>query len=527
MQEKAQMSKNRPHIIALGAFLFMLSILVSPLRASAAIVITGGAPDMSSTPTDSWSYQIERFTGYSTAASGYLTTVIFVPDTHVCPTLPWQRPVVAITNGFNDPYWTGVNSIASAFVSSNSDGSCTYSLMNTTQTITAGQTIQVIFPNSGNPYTVMGSLTGNGTAALFNYNAAAFTADSIVSTYAMSLGNDVSSDTVYPPSTCADTTATNFGGALPCKYDTSTRIISVVPANGATVATGTVAFDITGYINPNEYVGASSTTVNIGISNSAQSYNNSVSPYMAISQLGAPYQTWNSKNFQWVATSSGAFSFSTSTDIEQIGTYSMNSNISGPLLHILGWNILSQSLYSTSTSFLVATSTFQDDIIAGASAAAQAVLNSSNQTCDSWLTGSSTFSSLPVRTAVYCFFAPTTLGLSEVFAHIQTSILAVPPLGYVTRAYEIMWSTGTTSLPVAHYVFPDYMPIVGGMEWDVPNWDVLFSTSTNPLLMTDLPLGAQYAGKSPAEVIRPIYDPIIYAIYIYLFIKFVIYKQSS
>ncbi len=320
----------------------------------------------------------------------------------------------------------------------------------------------------------------------------------------------------------------------PTPPDTSTRIDTVTPINDATVATGTVAIAATGYINPADY--SDDTKIVFHIQNNYSAYNaiRGVSVFTIVEGLGIGSATSTSNtqvdySISFQATSSGAFSVATTTDMQVLGIRNMTTSVTSPRFSFLGLNIGTNNVVSTSTKFTVATTTVEDNIVETAGRALIALSDQNDQRCDEFVTGSSTLGATNVGIFVRCLFTPTTLGFAIAIQGLKDEILSRWPLGYATRLLVILNSTATTSLPTGSWVSPSTLGPFGNYQVDIDPWTVLRDHDKNPFYWDDINYGgvsSSTAGVPLWDKVEPIYTPIIYAIYIGLFIWFVIWRRK-
>lgn len=224
----------------------------------------------------------------------------------------------------------------------------------------------------------------------------------------------------------------------PPLVNTNTRIDSVTPAPSSTIATSTAAtFAVTGYVNASDYTNGMTVTM-------------SYAPYVAsqeASALPASYYT----TITFPITSSGAFSFSTTSPATTVGNYTMQSSLqAASTINLFGLFTFaipfSANTYtSTSTTFIVDQLNGFDVYMASSSEAIQSIVNetgTSSQACDIG-------ASFNVSGCIGYIFIPQPAVLDQQFQQFYSSVLTYAPWGYVTRLFAILSSNGTTTLPSA------------------------------------------------------------------------------
>lgn len=261
--------------------------------------------------------------------------------------------------------------------------------------------------------------------------------------------------------------------------DTSTRIITVTPQNNTLISTSTsVIVANTGYINANEYEDGIKIRQRLSLSTSPLLGGIGVGPYDAVNQLT------NSVEFVHIATSSGPFSFSTTTSLTQIGVRNMTTTITKPRFSVFGRGFGTTVLYSTTTKFTVGTTTRGDiinqntqDQLELLTGSASSTIESLNDSCNPFSLGD--FSALR---CAYLLVVPDAETLSVMYQDLNEKILTKAPLGYVTRLVSILTSTTTTALPTISYTTAS-TSMFGTMTFEFDPFGAL-TASTSPLNYT-------------------------------------------
>lgn len=244
--------------------------------------------------------------------------------------------------------------------------------------------------------------------------------------------------------------ATDENGMTP--DDTTTKIETTTPYNEETTATSTTfAVGATGYINDNEF--EENTSIDIVLENRA--YNSS---QIAVASLWNGSSLMINKRFVFPITESGAFDVATTTEIEQIGQYNMLTKITQPQISFWGFNFGTNTIVSTSTSFIVATST-EYDLIANeiSDSINQMLLNTGSFSCEFDFTSLFSFDNL--KNCVKFLFVPDMTSISEATNDVKTLVLTSFPLGYLMDFMEITSSTATSTMPVINATIPSALGI--------------------------------------------------------------------
>jgi len=244
----------------------------------------------------------------------------------------------------------------------------------------------------------------------------------------------------------------NWSYELAPPDDTSTRIDAVVPIDNSSVATST-PFDIgaDGYVNEDDWKDGD--ILRIFIRNDAQNASQLVGPLFADMQ-----ETWVSETFEFDIEASGAFSTTTSFQTSQIGVYSMTTEILRPRFSILGWNMFYETLVSTSTDFLVATSTQFDVMKENIDEELDAIMGDVSINCTiDWTTA---FCLADLGDCAKFLFVYST---DAVFGKVKDMAIAFihrAPWGYATRAIDIVFddSVASSTLPSIAITLPSSLP---------------------------------------------------------------------
>lgn len=225
--------------------------------------------------------------------------------------------------------------------------------------------------------------------------------------------------------------------------NTNTRIISTVPAGGATVATSTsatVGADV--YVNPLDYKNGDYVEIKYA-------------PYSSYQAAVAdPNLLFTKIDFQ-IATS-GESDFSTTSPITTQGLYTMSTTLYGPntydFFNIFSFNLGSSALLSTSTQFTAGSLSGYDIFVASTTASINAYLASSTVS----LASCTSFTSFSLGDCMNLIFVPQAAPIEQALGAFKEGFLSYAPWGYITRFITILSGEGaaTSSLPVLSATFP-------------------------------------------------------------------------
>ena len=246
---------------------------------------------------------------------------------------------------------------------------------------------------------------------------------------------DVDRITVAHPITSDPGLVGQWYGASYPGADTSTRITSVTPYAGQQVATSTsFGFAATGFVNPNDFI-SGNTFVHIR----AQDRNQSVA-FVSVSQV-ADTTGFVTKDFYFPVTTSGAFSFSTTTNMTgQIGVYYMDTTVDVPGWNVFGFNFGTQSIAATSTAFILSTTTLADRISLQIGSDINELLNASS-------TGQLDCSITKISQCLYMLVVPSKEDFNADFNALRDNVLTHRPWGYVTRFVTVITASTSAALP--------------------------------------------------------------------------------
>ena len=219
----------------------------------------------------------------------------------------------------------------------------------------------------------------------------------------------------------------------PPPVNTNTRIDTVTPASGSTIATSTGAtFATTGYISSADYIPGMEVIMTYG-----QTTQSTIP--------AAPV----TKTVTFSVTAPGAFSFSTTSAVMGIGSYSLRTAIVGySNINFFGFFDIPFTetpdfVNATTTSFVAAMLTGVDIFNASTTADINSYLASSTVS----LASCTSFTSFNLGDCINILLIPQPGPISDLFSNFKSQFLSYWPWGYITRIATILGTTGTSSFP--------------------------------------------------------------------------------
>jgi hypothetical protein len=209
----------------------------------------------------------------------------------------------------------------------------------------------------------------------------------------------------------------------------------------STIATSTGAtFGVTGYVNPNDYVDGMNVTIQYA-------------PYVASQEVVACTSCLFTKLSFNIATS-GVFSFSTTSPALVQGRYTKQTQLNAPstfsFFNLFSFVVGSNSLTSTSTTFVTGQLNGFDEYIDASSAAINDYLASSTIS----LASCSSFTSFNLGDCINLLFVPQAVPMEQLWANFRQQFLSYYPWGYVTRFFTILGGSATSTIPVVSVSIP-------------------------------------------------------------------------
>lgn len=274
--------------------------------------------------------------------------------------------------------------------------------------------------------------------------------------------------------------------------DTSTRIISVTPpddpsGSSARATSTTFAIENTGYVSDDDFVdgivlrqrffnNVSKGLLNVGpaFSEGGQWLCQAMPDWLCPPiDGGQPYTINGSESqvFEWDINSSGDFSFATTTDLQTIGQYTMETQIIRPS-YFLGIPTGSTVYVSTTTQFLVATTSSYDRAIGATLDAITAMRDPIEATCYiDWATPSNYLGNIQT-----CLTSLLAVPYDYVTAQIQAGIasfLSHAPWGYGVRIYNILTDESIASSTLPSFAMTIPLGPQEGVSFDFTPWEEL------------------------------------------------------
>lgn len=266
-----------------------------------------------------------------------------------------------------------------------------------------------------------------------------------------------------------------FGTDLLGTDPNATRIVSVTPPDKSTQATSTIfSLKASVVISPNDFSAGEFVHMHL--------YSNGFLASQVVGPLFPYYESQATslvEDHVFPITASGAYEFSTTTDLQGVGLYYITTTIEKPnagflatLTNIYDYfiggtdNAVGQTLVSTTTKFTLATTTAIDELTQGSVDVAniKAVAK-----CD---TSADFFSNL--SSCVYQkFLLVDPNALQGEWDYFHSTILLRAPWGYVTRFFDIV-SLQTTAVepPALTYTFGSSSPAaLTGQTISFQVWD--------------------------------------------------------
>lgn len=211
-----------------------------------------------------------------------------------------------------------------------------------------------------------------------------------------------------------------------------TRIVSFIPANGSTVATGTQPVGFTAYIKEDDF--EEDTRLSFIV--------------RSLGYSGTENSVSFDSEFLYL-DSAGEHTYTEEIDLNIQGQYTMSAWIEQPTFSFFGWPILYDRIVASTSSFTVGESSLLDlnddifDIIAAG--LASTTLNI-GETC----------SPLSDEFSFHLCVLGAILPPSEVIQTNINNLLSLPPWGWGFRFYNILSglaTTSTTTMPMISYTF--------------------------------------------------------------------------
>jgi len=277
-----------------------------------------------------------------------------------------------------------------------------------------------------------------------------------------------------------------------------TRIISVSPVNGSTIATSTSqTLEVKGYVNPTDY--ASNMQVTVDVQNHSVQSALLVGPVFSgtVQAIEAP------RVFTFTPTGGGFFDFSTTTSFQDIGQETMRDEISTqPLFSFFGIFSIGGELFdSTTTVFTVSTSTAYDVLAENRVQAALAMVQAGLPDCSSTIKFMAN-----LQGCIYELLVPTQADTDATFNAFGNALFTRVPFGYITRFIVIITGhAGAVEPPALTYTFGSSSPaVLQGTTVTFQIWDNMGSSS--PLLLARADDGSN---KDIWDIVDPYFEMVV------------------
>lgn len=304
--------------------------------------------------------------------------------------------------------------------------------------------------------------------------------------------------------------------------DANTRIISVTPDNGSTIATSTTAtIGAFVFVNWGDYESLNDMFIRI-------SFVRNEDLQTAVANKSLLYTT-----YEFPITHDLSTVVSTTTSLLRTGVYTMVTQIrSASLINsVLGWFGL-ENLYDPGlvreavTTFTVVEPTTLDTFIADMASTTNAILNSGFGTGLFENIGDfcNPISGFDVLECLSALLLPNQAQMSVAVDTLNSMILTKAPLGYVTRVVTLFSETATSSLPVIDYTFGSGSPYEGeSLGFDFGE----IITESNDIIRNQL-VSDQDDPQNLWDIFMPVWNTLVYVFLLYLILDDVtgIYKGN-
>lgn len=281
---------------------------------------------------------------------------------------------------------------------------------------------------------------------------------------------------------------------------TATRIISVTPPNdpnqlNARATSTTFAVEGTGYVSVNDFISGMVFRLNIK-NNAGVPTQNLVGP--GYSSAGVAICNWLfdwlcppvvdddtqitgaqtsviNRTWEFPIESDEDFDYATTTNLQQIGRYTLTASILVPQPDFAGIAVGSYTLISTTTTFFVATSTYYD-VAHDAAVALTNQLSSSAAAANCEVDFTSLFGLLDMGDCIIYLFSGSTEYVADALRIQIADLTSRAPWGYATRVYIILTGeTASSTLPSIAAHVPSGLPFEG-KEFDFTPWTGIENT---------------------------------------------------
>lgn len=284
-----------------------------------------------------------------------------------------------------------------------------------------------------------------------------------------------------------------------------TNITTTTPYNTQTVASSTTfTIGSTGYITTNDFI-SNQTYLKIKLQRNTDYINQTA--YNAYWAVGSPqcigilgifnlfcFNSPQEAEGGTYLSSSGSYSWSTTTPITADGRYTMTQELHTAAYSLFGLSFGDKTLYATTTTFTVNTLTSADQLIDSVASSTLAIQSNISNKCN--------IISFDLLSCISGLFIPTAQDFKPTLDNLKTNVLTVAPWGYVTRFMSIVAGTATSTLPSLIIDFSHAPPaeaaLASGASLNLTPWDKLMGPGSIFSQAT-----STYDGKSFRDIVEP------------------------
>jgi hypothetical protein len=302
--------------------------------------------------------------------------------------------------------------------------------------------------------------------------------------------------------------------------DLTTRFLYIEPIDEETLATGTISFLLSGYVlpddDPNDEV-----FVRLKLSNNGLAAQSAVGPIFAWWSFTGNSPQIFQETFNFTSSEvTTDFTLSTSTLIENLGLYTMKSQIIRPLFSFFGFDIGENVLAEDTRTFIAASTTRFDDLFIKTQEEIENSFLTFDDDCEHTI--DSFFGTFNFIDLTWCLLVPNPAQMSNIKDSYINTLFEKVPFGYLTQAISIFNASTTTPLPDLSYTFPSDFPapLFAGKDITFKVWDYFY--------VDGAPVKDEWVSnvagdeKNVWEIFEPLYTTIVY-----LFLSFKIITELA
>lgn len=214
---------------------------------------------------------------------------------------------------------------------------------------------------------------------------------------------------------------------------------------------------------------------------------------------------------------------STTTTFTNEGLYYLEMEVrkSSWVDNVLSWWSLDglydrDVLISTSSQFIVGQMTAYDAWVASSTASFDEFVASSTLTFEQAKNACWSLSGFDFSDCLFFLFGWQEAPMRELMTEAREGVFRYAPFGYITRGYEIMATTSTSTLPILSYTFDEDFPVDGiaGANFHFDPWDYFYKDGAP--VKDDL---VTSGGKDVWEIFEPLIKLIVYLTLFFMIIK--------